>query len=262
MRYINLDKNSKKSIDSLSAPYAYKISDYGIVDNNYGKGVKILIIDSGCPRHKDIEVRGDKTNFCDHTDNIYDSNGHCTMVSGVIAGNSKDGIMGLSPLSTIHYAKIIDNFNDCIFNDLVSAVLWGIVKEVDIILISLGTQYDYGALKDVIKKAHDSNICIIAAAGNDPKTIDVDFPARYPEVLSVDCSIAGKKIKKRKVDLWLPNKRNLTTYLDDKYVRVGGSSMAAAKVAGIASILVGKKAGKKKIYDFHLKLRKSLEKLL
>ena len=182
------------------------------------------------------------------------------MVAGVIAGNCKKGIMGLAPLSIIYYAKIIDNYNNCSFNDLVSAILWGIVKEVDIILIALGTQYDYGALKDVIKKSHELNICIIAAAGNDSK--DVDFPARYPEVLSVDYSIAGKKIKKRKVNLWLPNQRNLTTYLDNKYVRAGGSSIAAAKVAGISSILIGQKIGQKKKYDFHLKLRNSLENLL
>ena len=86
--------------------------------------------------------------------------------------------------------KVVNANGDCSFNAIVAGVLWAIIKQVDIILISLGSQTDYLILHDAIKKAYEQNICIIAASGNKNT---IEYPASYPEVLSVSRNMGENK---------------------------------------------------------------------
>jgi subtilisin family serine protease len=210
-----------------------------------GKGVSISVLDTGCPRHKDIKVSGTHINFYDSESDEYDKNGHSTMVSGVMSANNKSTIVGLIPHAKVLYGKVVDNKGKCEYNSLVAGILWSIVKNVDIIVISLGTQYNYPVLRDAIIKAKKNGICIFAASGKEveKENGEADYPARYDEVFSVGCLPRSKNKRdmvKRKVDICLPNKKFYTTYLNNKYVRAGGSSMATAYVAGVAATIIEK----------------------
>ena len=179
----------------------------------------------------------------------YDKHGHSTMVSGIISANNKSAITGLAPHAKVLYGKVVDNKGRCEYNSLVAGVLWSIVKKVDIIVISMGTQYDYPVLHDAIVKARENNICIFAAAGKEVEKEDgePDFPARYDETFSVGFlprSIAKREKVKEKVDFCLPNKGLYTTYLNNKYTRASGSSIAAAYTAGLAATVIERYKGK------------------
>ena len=113
----------------------------------------------------------------------------------------------------------------------------------------MGTQYDYRVFHDAIKKAKEHDICIFAASGDEE---ELDFPARYPEVFSAGFLTRSKKRNdkiRENSDFYLPNKGLYTTYLDNKYVKVSGSSVSTAFFAGLGAVLVEqyKKEGKKNI---------------
>ena len=241
---IEIEEKAKKNIiDELEEPILYSPIAYGIDTACTGKKVKISILDSGCPRHKDIKVVGDRISFCEENLGSYDSQGHATMLAGIIASRNKKAVTGLAPHSEIQYGRIINNKGICGFNSLVAGVLWSIVKEVDIIVIALGTQYDYIVLKDAVKKAREHGICVFAASGDKgiDNEWDMDFPARYEHVISTGFMTRNKAqndILRKKVDLNLPNRGLYTTYLDNKYIKVSGSSVSTAFYAGLAAVLI------------------------
>lgn len=230
------NKNKKNIITSLKEPVSYSGGQYGF-DNLYGKGIKICIIDTGLPTHKDIPHISDAVNFVESSKDNKDKDGHSTMVSGIIGSNNRSGVVGVAPASEILYAKVINQTGSCEYNALLAAVLWAIVKKVDIILISLGSSSDYPILKDAIQKAHENGICVFAAAGN--QVDQIDYPAQYPEVISVSSSKLDLKVYKHLfVDKLLSEESYITTYLNNKYISVTGSSLSAALVAGVAALIL------------------------
>jgi len=245
-------KTRNKIYSSLPKPIIYSPSDYKIPLKYTGAKVKIAIIDSGCPNHKDIKITGGKNiinvnknnvSFCNNTKNIYDNLGHSTIIAGIIKAKNKDAITGIAPNSQLYFAKVIDGSNYCSFNAIVAAILWAIIKKVDIITLSIGTQYNYQILHDAIKKAYNNGICIFATAGN--KNEDVNYPAQYPEVRSV----SFLKTTKNKVDFIISTKNIYTTYIKNEYVKTSGSSVANALVTGIASLLIEKNRIENKNYS-------------
>jgi len=235
---IKVNNQKSKIVKTLSSPIIYSPKSYGIYSECTGKNVKIAILDSGCPYHKDIKIEGEKTSLCENNISIDDKNGHATMLSGIIKSNNKKTIVGIAPHAKIFYGKVIDNRGESSFNRLVAGVLWSIVKEVDIIVIAMGSSYDYMVLKESIKKAHDYGICIIAAGGDKG---EIEYPSYYKEVFSTGFLTRSKKINefiKQNLDFYLPNKGLFTTYLDNNYVKVSGSSISAAFFAGISAVLI------------------------
>ena len=244
-----IDKKKKVILDSMPHTEVYSPSLYGINNGCTGKGVKIAILDSGCPNHKDIKIDGDKISFCDENAIVNDNNGHSTMVTGIIKASNKKSIIGIAPHAKMLFSKVVTHKGKCSFNSLVAGVLWAIVKDVDIIVIALGTKYDYRVMYDAIKKAREYGITVFAASGENEQC---DFPARYDEVISAGFLTRGKaknEIIKKNTDLQLPNKGMYTTHLDNKYVKISGSSVSAAFFAGLGAVLVEqyKKENKKNI---------------
>ncbi|MFA5759745.1 MAG: S8 family serine peptidase [Clostridia bacterium] len=242
---IQINKNEINVIRKLETSICYLPGDFGFQTKYSGKGIKIGIIDSGRPVHKDILEIGCSNNFCKDSKakDYKDTVGHSTMISGIIGAKNKEKIIGLAPDSILHFAKVVDKNKFIDYNCVVASIIWSIVREFDIIVLSLGSQCGYTLLKDSIKKAYDSGICIIAAAGEQSKgnNYELNYPARYPEVLSVgEYSDENKKSIKNKCDISLPQKKYITTYLNNKYANVSGSSISTAIVSGLASLIVEK----------------------
>jgi subtilisin family serine protease len=106
-----------------------------------GKHVRLCVIDSGFPSHIDIRCNEDKCkNFTD-TENVYDTFGHSTAVTGIIAANNKSAITGLATETDLYFAKIIqDNYSVNTIESVIEAILWSIVRDVDMILMSFGVK--------------------------------------------------------------------------------------------------------------------------
>lgn len=233
--------NKKKIYYEIEKPVIYNAEKYGIKDQT-GKNVKISILDTGCPSHKDILINSEAVSFCENTSTVQDKIGHSTIVSGIIGANNKKSIVGVSPHATILFGKVFNDRGECNFNSIVAGVLWSIVKDVDIIVMAFGTKYDYGILKDAIKKAVERGICVFAASGN-MEMNEVDYPANYENVFSSGYLFREKNKNrsiKEKVKFYLPNKPLMTTYLENKYIESGGSSIATSYFAGISALFIEK----------------------
>ncbi len=239
--YFNIEKKTitKKNIFDKINPVNYSIKE-GEIET--GKDVKICVIDSGCPVHKDIKLNNtEKISFCDENSCANDKYGHSTIVSGIIKANNKNSITGVAYNSRLLYAKAVNDAGECSFNSVVAAVLWAIVKKVDIIMIALGTQYDYNILHDSIKKARRNNICIISAAELIGDSTEITYPAKYNQVFSVGSLRRGKnKDIIERTDNYIPNKGLYTTYLNNKYIKMTGASIATAYYTGLTAKLIEK----------------------
>ena len=59
--HINVEKNNIHSVsEKIEKPIVYCPEDYFIPKQYKGEGVKIVLVDSGCPKHKDIKSKEKK----------------------------------------------------------------------------------------------------------------------------------------------------------------------------------------------------------
>lgn len=253
---MKIDRKRRYVVKTITNTIVYSPSAYGINNNCTGKNVKIAVLDSGYPTHKDIRMEGDegdKINLCEKNQSAEDKNGHATMIAGIIKANNRKKIIGNAPHAKLTFGKITNNKGETNFNTVVAGVLWAIVKGVDVIILPLGTNYDYRVLHDAIKKAYNHGISLFAAAGDNE---EIEYPACYPEVFSTGFLTKSKskndRIKKN-IDAYLPNKQLYTTYLNNQYAKISGSSISTAFFAGLGATLIEQYKSEK---------RKSIPKLV
>lgn len=205
--------------------------------------IKVAVIDSGINYSDDINVV-ERRNFVEGDDKISilyeDGSGHGTAVAGIIAAMDNDlGITGVVPGVAVYSARVLDDQNRASLSKVIAAIEWAMEKDVNIINLSLGCMQDSEALHNVLKKAKQQGILVIAAAGNGG---EVMYPAAYDEVLAVapvgtDGIISENSSTGSQVELVAPGEQILSTGMFDGVMTCGGSSMAAAHVTGVAAAL-------------------------
>lgn len=205
--------------------------------------VKVAILDSGVDYTDDIDVYMRK-NFVPGEDDISviyeDISGHGTSVAGIIAAKDNDeGITGINPNVQLYSARILDENKQAPASRVVAAIDWAIAQDVDIINISFGTTVDSEEIHAAIKRAYDAGILIVAAAGNNGV---VEYPAAYDEVIAVGAVDAkGERAEGSAIgdelELVAPGQQIVSTGAFGGVCVVGGTSLAAPHVAGVASVL-------------------------
>ena len=209
-----------------------------------GKYVRVAILDSGLPVHKNILTDEFKSKNFTQSKSVLDSLGHSTAIAGIIAANGENGIQGFAPKTDLFFGKVLLDSNGYGNHEsVIESILWSITREVDIIVMSFGSSEDHPGLRDCIRKAHKLGISMFAACGNcTVRTKDASFPARYDEVFSVGYSntISTNEVIKhsgKTKGIITPSCDFETTFLDSKFVTMSGSSLCNAVVAGV-SVLV------------------------
>ena len=188
-----------------------------------GKDVKIAVIDSGCDMaHKDLQTR-------------------------IIAASNNYGVIGVAPDSKLLILKALDKNGSGSMKGIIDSINFAINQRVDIISMSLGTSEDTTQLRQAIKKAVDSNILVVCAAGNEGDSrADTDkfsYPAGYNEVISVGAVDYSKSAARfsnfnKEVDLVAPGVNIISTFLNGKYETLSGTSMATPHVTGALALLI------------------------
>ena len=214
-----------------------------------GEGITIAVIDSGCYMHDDLKnniIGGKNFTTEDNSDaNIFeDYKGHGTHVAGTIAGNGH--ILGVAPNSKLLILKVLDKNGNGNMLNVVSAINYAIQQKVDIISMSLGCPIDIPQLKTSIDRALDKNIMVVCACGNSgdnlPKTVEIDYPAYYNEVISVG-AIDNTRLNasfsnsNKEIDLVAPGVNIISTSLNNEYASLDGTSMATPHVTGALALL-------------------------
>lgn len=223
-----------------------------------GKGVVVAVIDTGCQEnHPDLRKNlAGGFNFVDSkkSNDFSDGNGHGTHVAGIIAaGHNKQGIMGVAPRSKLLILKALSDEGVGGYDNVIQAIKYAIKwrsskgERVRIISMSLGGKDDSKELRSIIQLAVRKNILVVCAAGNSgdgsSNTDELLYPGVYPEVVQVGATtlnyqIANFSNSNREVDLVAPGSNILSTYPNDGYRELSGTSMAAPHVAGAAALLI------------------------
>lgn len=214
------------------------------VESASGSAIKVAVIDSGIDWSEDIDVYERKDFISDDNDEMFvlfeDLYGHGTSVAGIIAAKDNEiGITGINPNVQLYSARVLDDQCKSPISRVVESIYWAIEQDVDIINISFGTRTDSEALHKAIQDAYNSNILLIAAAGNHGI---VEYPAAYDEVMAVgsvdtngevsDTSATGELL-----EVVAPGEQIKSSGAFDGEVIVSGTSMAAPHVTGVASVL-------------------------
>jgi len=184
-------------------------------------------------------------NFIDNNNDLSDSNGHGTHVSGLITStcfinkNLKNSSADIKILPIKYYDS--KKTPSEIFDASLKAIDYAIRMKVDIINFSGGGYQPYRLEKNLIQKAQEKNIIFIASAGNDKSNNDVlpFYPASYPlnniiSVAAVDESLKLPKFSnfgKKSVMVAAHGTNIISTLPYNKFGRMSGTSQATALVS-------------------------------
>ncbi|MFC0558853.1 S8 family peptidase [Halalkalibacter alkalisediminis] len=226
----------------------------------YGDGVVIAVLDTGCDSdHFELKDRIlDGYNFTtdDNGDPAIfeDYNGHGTHVCGTIAATQNDaGVIGVAPKANLLILKVLggQGFGDTkwVTEGVRFAMNWrgpnG--ERVRVISMSLGGKVKDQSLHQAIQKAIKEEIIVICAAGNEgdgrDETDEFAYPGAFPEVVQVGSVNLQGEISKFSntnchIDLVAPGEEILSTYLNNEFAVLSGTSMAAPHVSGAVALII------------------------
>ena len=219
-----------------------------------GTGVKVAIIDTGIDKdHPDLvaNLKGG-TNFvapglkAADPNKWNDDNGHGTHVAGIVAAvDNSIGVIGVAPEASLYAVKVLDKNGSGYVSDVIDGIYWAIQNGMQVINMSLGSASDVQALHDAVDAAYNSGILVVAAAGNsgdgNPNTNEVIYPAKYSSVIAVaatasDDSIPTWSSSGAEVELAAPGVSIRSTWNDNMYKTISGTSMATPHVAGVVAL--------------------------
>lgn len=200
--------------------------------------IKVAILDSGInSNHSDLKNKVVKSyDVIQNIDSTTDDFGHGTNIAGIITANhNSHGIIGVSQNVQIYDIKVLNAEGKAEINDVLTALLWAYENNVDIINISFGFSKHYSALQEMIDLLVSEGIIIVAASGNNLGQ-EADYPARYPNVISVGSINKDSSIDilsaQGKVDVFAPGKEIFTTSMSGDYETVRGTSFSTAYITG------------------------------
>ena len=207
--------------------------------------VIVAVVDTGVDlQHPDLKGRLLKGyNVQSPDDDPTDDVGHGTHVAGIIAANvnNNEGIAGMTWNGKILPVKALDQTGAGTTYSVAQGIIWATDNGAKVINMSLGNYADAQFLHEAIKYAYDRDVVLVAATGND-NTERPGYPAAYPEVLSV--SATDYNLRKASfsnygdyVDVMAPGESIASTYPDNQYAALSGTSMACPHVTALAALI-------------------------
>lgn len=172
--------NMQWNLDAIHAEYARQM-------DIRGEGVTVAIIDSGVQRSNPDLINQkvlDGVSFVDDGIGAVDDISHGTMVAGIIAAQSDNGVLisGIADKVTILPIKATYGF---ILNESTALKGLNAAYEMgcDVVNLSMGASFKL-ALDAAVTKLTDNGAIVCAASGNEGNA-PVEYPARYENVISV-----------------------------------------------------------------------------
>lgn len=221
-----------------------------------GKGVKVAILDTGMPQHKDVPVTGSQTFIPGY---LKDSNGHSTGVGALIGGRYPKGTLGISgvaPECELYFGAVLNASGAGSLSAIAKGIRWA-VDEVgaNVINMSLGTPHLYGCdprVREACQYAYDKGVTLVAAAGNDAS--DVNWPAAINTVIAVaavdrNLKTASFSARGPEVEFAAGGVDVMTAYKGGGYATVSGTSFSAPVISGIVALILSEHLSRGKLLD-------------
>ncbi len=210
-----------------------------------GKGIKVAVVDTGIAYdHPDLakNIKGG-TNVINPLLSPYDYNGHGTHIAGTIgAVNNQYGVVGVAPKVSIYAVKAFNKDGTAKLSNIIKAIDWCIDNDMDIINMSFGFDESSSTFREAIVRAYQSEVLMIAASGNKGTQGKIEYPAEFQETIGVSSINENNKISSYsnigpQVDLAAPGEKIISTWLNNSFRELSGTSMAVAHVSGAAALL-------------------------
>lgn len=254
--------DNQKHHSDIHTAEAWKYNDKA------GKGVKVAVIDSGAQQNHE-ELKGKTTTSVTYStpyNKADDNNGHGTHVSGIIAAkkdNGKGGA-GVAYNASIMSIKALEEnpvTGNCGGNtaDIIKAINKAVSGGARVINMSLGGPYYDALFEASVDNAVNKGVVVIAAAGNDNKTMSSDTtsstyysPACFKNVITVAATNTGANTRasfsnygKGLIDIAAPGTGIVSSYPEKltlinhlPYVKMDGTSQATPQVSAAAAYIL------------------------
>ena len=202
----------------------------------------IAIIDSGCFNHITLReklIYGKNFTSEGNSQNVIDNLGHGTHIAGIIHD--------IIPEAQLLIIKVLDRYGYGTIDNVTHGIYYALDKGANIINISIGYEDPDDELKAAIEEAESENVPVICAAGNHNT---IEYPAQYGiSVGSIDNKGNVSEFSTNNATLYALGEDIESTYLNDSYEILTGTSMATAKMTGyIAKYIMNN--GDTQIIDF------------
>ena len=169
-----------------------------------------------------------------------------THVTGIIGARNNDiGIVGVAPKCNIINVKVLGEDGTGDYDAIKNALKYAKKIKPHLVSMSLGATEDDPELHKLIKDLYNMNIPVIAAAGNDGRSNSVNYPGKYPEAICVSAydkkgHPAGFNSTGPEVGFSAPGVDIYSTWLNQKYATLSGTSMATPFMSGLVALLIAK----------------------
>jgi thermitase len=235
----------------IDAPEAWTAA-FGANSFPSSGGTRVAVIDTGIDRtHVDLLS---KVKACASAlaaigvvveGSCSDDNLHGTHVAGTVAAQTGNtaGVAGTAPNAELAIFKALNAAGVGFVGDIAAGIDWSWRKaNAKIISMSLGSEEGTGTEERAVKEAAAAGVLVIAAAGNgyDAKP---NYPAYYSEVMSVASfnqagTISDFSTCNADVEIAAPGEDIWSSFPNNTYGVISGTSMATPHVAGAAALVM------------------------
>jgi subtilisin family serine protease len=209
--------------------------------------VILAVLDTGVDLdHPDLDGNVDTSidwDFVNNDNNADDDYGHGTHVAGIAAAeiNNGIGIAGMAQ-AKIMAVKVLNRYGSGYWSWIASGITYAADNGADVINMSIqGTSYD-PSVEDAADYAYyTKDVVVIAAAGNYGSSQNC-YPAAIGSVMGVaalqTCTSRASFSNwgLNNVDIAAPGVNIYSTYYQNRYDYMDGTSMASPHVAGVACL--------------------------
>lgn len=207
--------------------------------------VTIAVIDTGIDlTHVDLASKlMPGYDFLENDTYPQDPNGHGTLVAGIAAAitNNGIGVAGVSWGAQIMPLRVLDAAGNGTNDNVAQAIIWATQHGARVINMSFGGTQQSEAVATAIEYALEQGVVLVAATGNQGAS-SVLYPAAYNGVVGVGATDSTNQLAYfsntgEDVDVVAPGVSIYSTYPGNRYNYSSGTSMSAPMVSGFAALL-------------------------
>ncbi|MGH9910037.1 MAG: S8 family serine peptidase, partial [Nitrososphaerales archaeon] len=194
------------------------------------------------------------------TSTANDDNGHGTHVAGITAAYDNGvGVVGVAPGARLWAVKVLDYTGSGYLSWIISGIdyVTSHASEIEVANMSLGFKGSTTSGDQAINNSVTAGVTYVVAAGNSAQDASQFWPAKNPNVITVsaiadgdgrcgslgfatsygaDDAFATFSNYGSAVDIAAPGVQIWSTYLNNGYNTLSGTSMASPHVAGAAAL--------------------------